>query len=220
MKKKLVCSSEVYELNVEDLLKLPKSDDYCTGEEVIVFLGNIKHGENDALMSGQETLLDAQKAGKKFVETKMVYRSYDGLSGFLINLLKYVKRNNYQRGRGSFRMSFANILDKDLPRGERNFENAYALSSNVSFPEENKRQNAYLKLYNSIKENGYDMKYPIIILLNRKFGVKDQLLQGHHRIGICKELGIEEISVSFWGGPRSFGFMMIIYKFLRLFRKK
>ena len=49
-------------------------------------------------------------------------------------------------------------------------------------------------------------------MLNRKFGVKDQLLQGHHRIGICKALNVNEVSISFWAVPRSFGFFKLFTK--------
>jgi len=67
-------------------------------------------------------------------------------------------------------------------------------------------------LYNSIKANGYDAKSPMLVMLNRKFGVKDQLLQGHHRIGICKALNVNEVSISFWAVPRSFGFFKLFTK--------
>lgn len=47
------------------------------------------------------------------------------------------------------------------------------------------------------------MKYPMFVGLNRHWGYKDQLLQGHHRLGICKELNIEDVSISFWTYPQS-----------------
>ena len=64
------------------------------------------------------------------------------------------------------------------------------------------RQKRFDELYNSLK-NGYDMKYPMFVGLNRHWGYKDQLLQGHHRLGICKELNIEDVSISFWTYPQS-----------------
>jgi hypothetical protein len=53
----------------------------------------------------------------------------------------------------------------------------------------------------------------MIVMINRKFGVKDQILQGHHRIGICKEVGIKEVNICFWTAPISF-------KIFNLFVKK
>ena len=47
------------------------------------------------------------------------------------------------------------------------------------------------------------MKYPMFVGLNRHWGYKDQLLQGHHRLVICKDLNIEDVSISFWTYPQS-----------------
>ncbi|MFV0627373.1 MAG: hypothetical protein ACK5N8_08510 [Alphaproteobacteria bacterium] len=219
MRKKSVYSSDTYKLSVEDLLKLKKAHDYEEQDEVVVFLGNPKHNEDDVLLSGYETLKKAHAEGIFYVQTKLAYRNYRFLSGFFVNLLKFVKRNNYQEGRHIYRMDFDSIMENDVLRGERNLENAYSLSSNVEIPETEDRRKEFMKLYDAIKENGYDIGFPMIILLNRKLGIKDQVLQGHHRAGICKELGVKEISVVFWGAPRSLGFMMLIYRILRLFRK-
>ncbi len=218
MKKKLIYSSETYDLKIEDLLKLKKNNKFNEGKEVVIFLGNSKHNEGDSILSGYEILIQAQKEGREYIKTRLAYKSYKFILGFLVNLFKYIKRNNYQEGRGIYRINFSSILENDIVRGERTLENAYSLSSNVEIPDVEDRKKEFLKLYDSIKENGYNMNIPLIILLNRKLGVKDQVLQGHHRIGICKELGIKEISVNFWGAPRSFSFMIYIYKLLKIFR--
>ena len=68
-------------------------------------------------------------------------------------------------------------------------------------------------MYNSLKTHGYSEKSPMIVMINRKFGVKDQILQGHHRIGICKEVGIKEVNICFWTSP-------ISLKIFNLFVKK
>lgn len=217
MKKKLIYSSETYELKIEDLLKLKKTSNYEEGKDVVLFLGNHKHKEKDALLSGYEKLVQAQKEGQEYIKTRLAYKSYKSFLGFFVGLFKYIKRNNYQEGSQIYRILFESVLENDIIRGERTLENAYSLSSNVEIPDEQDRKNEFMKLYNSIKKEGYNMKSPIIILLNRKIGIKDQVLQGHHRIGICKELGTKEISVVFWGAPRSFGFMKYIYKLLKIF---
>ena len=105
--------------------------------------------------------------------------------------------------------TLACLLQNRITRGERNEANAYLWTNKkwqISREEAHKR---YTELYNSIKEKGYDAKSPMLVMLNRKFGVKDQLLQGHHRIGICRSLEVKEVTVSFWAVPRSFSFMKL-----------
>ena len=68
-------------------------------------------------------------------------------------------------------------------------------------------QQKYEDLYNSLKKNGYDKRSPMFVMLNRKLGVKDQILQGHHRIGICKEIGLKTVNIAFWTAPKAFDFL-------------
>ena len=104
-------------------------------------------------------------------------------------------------------------MEANLQRGVRNRENAYQWTNKRWKMSNEEAQKRYNDLYNSIKENGYDEDSPMIVMLNRKFGIKDQILQGHHRIGICQELDVKEVNICFWATPKSF-------EFLKLFLKK
>ena len=158
----------------------------------------------DVLLSGAETVSAA--ADGDFLPVRFAYRSYPAWQAFFINLIKPVKRKFYSVFPSTYTTTLACLLANNITRGERNEQNAYQWTNKkwqISREEAHRR---YSDLYNSIKANGYDAKSPMLVMLNRKFGVKDQLLQGHHRIGICKALNVNEVSISFWAVPRSFGF--------------
>lgn len=204
-------SSECYYIKVSDLLELEKiklnEKLDCNNCDAIILVNE----EKCLLCYGDEKLKNLSE--DDFVKTKVGYYSMNRFVAFIINLIKPVKRKFYLRNNHSFRVLFDELLGANLTRGERNRENAYQWTNKrwkMSREEANKKYN---ELYNSIKENGYDQTSPMIVMLNRKMGVKDQILQGHHRIGICKELDIKEVNVCFWATPMSF-------KFLRLFVNK
>ena len=164
----------------------------------------------DVLLSGAETVSAA--ADGDFLPVRFAYRSYPAWQAFFINLIKPVKRKFYSVFPSTYTTTLACLLANNITRGERNEQNAYQWTNKkwqISREEAHRR---YSDLYNSIKANGYDAKSPMLVMLNRKFGVKDQLLQGHHRIGICKALNVNEVSISFWAVPRSFGFFKLFTK--------
>lgn len=209
---KVLCfSSNYYFIKVCDLLKLEsvkidKCRDVNDCEAVILV------DENSCkICMGHDLLL--AKNSDDFVKTKVAYYSYPAFIGFFITLIKPIKRKLYVKNNQSFRVRFDKLLEANLTRGERNRENAYQWTNKkwqISKEEANKRYN---DLYNSLKTHGYSEKSPMIVMINRKFGVKDQILQGHHRIGICKEVGIKEVNICFWTAPISF-------KIFNLFVKK
>ena len=51
----------------------------------------------------------------------------------------------------------------------------------------------YKRLYNDIKNNGYDTKYPVYIY-------QGGIIDGWHRYKVCNELGIEPVYIEFQGG--------------------
>ena len=148
-----------------------------------------------------------------FVKTSVCYYTFLPIIGFFINLIKPIKRKFYIKNNKSFRVRFDKLLEANLLRGIRNRENAYQWTNKRWQIPKEEATKRYNDLYNSIKSNGYDKSSPMIVMINRKFGVKDQILQGHHRIGICQELDVKEVNICFWTTPCSF-------KFLRLFTKK
>ena len=202
MKQRIVFSSEFYFIKALDLKKLPVGSLPCSmpksqnGEDcLVIFLAD----DGSLSTINPEKLLSV--AADAFIKTRIAYYTYPLFFNLLLNLIKPLKRRLYIKSTVALTTKLSKILDAHLPRGVRNAQNAYQFQQKrfqVS-PETAKKR--YSELYSSLKNNGYDAAYPMVILLNRKFGLKDQLLQGHHRIGICKELKIEDVSVSFYAAP-------------------
>ncbi|MBR5599104.1 MAG: ParB N-terminal domain-containing protein [Alphaproteobacteria bacterium] len=205
-------SSDIYHIKAVSLKKLEikdniyKKNSKLSGFDAVIFIDNDKV----FLVDGKDIVKNSKD--EDFIVTRIMYKSFNPLIGFFITLIKPIKRKYYVRNNMSFRVRFDKLLDANLTRGERNKENAYQWTNKrwqISQEEAKKR---YEDLYNSIKNNGYDENSPMIVTLNRKFGVKDQILQGHHRIGICKELNVDEVNICFWTAPVSFGIFRLFIK--------
>ena len=202
-------SSEFYFIKSEELKKLDRLQGFenIKFSEVVILLDGIN---GNKIIANFDKLDGA--SDEEFIKTRIAYRTFNPFVGFLITLIKPIKRRFYTRNEQSFTVLFDKLLDAKLTRGERNRENAYQWTNKkwqISPEEANKRYN---DLYNSLKKNGYDKKSPMFVMLNRKLGVKDQILQGHHRIGICKEIGIKTVNVAFWTVPKAFDFLKIFTK--------
>ncbi len=213
MGKILAKSSEIYLIKATDLKKLPPAPrekdtiPFLETEQIAVLLNA---GRPDELLKGGEQV--AAATADDFLPVRFVYESYAPWQAFLIDLIKPIKRRFYSIFPSVYTTTLASLLQNNITRGERNEQNAYLWTNKkwqISREEAHKR---YTELYSSIKTKGYDAKSPMLIVLNRKFGVKDQLLQGHHRIGICKSLDVKEVSCSFWAIPCSFGFMKMFIR--------
>ena len=206
--KKIAFSSEIYQVKAAELKRLKSAENSLPvpaphTAEIVVLL----EIGGDTLLNGAEKI--AAAADNAFVPVRFAYWSYAPWQAFFIDLIKPVKRRFYTVFPSVYTATLACLLQNRITRGERNEANAYQWTNKkwqISREEAHKR---YTELYNSIKEKGYDAKSPMLVMLNRKFGVKDQLLQGHHRIGICRSLEVKEVTVSFWAVPRSFSFMKL-----------
>ena len=207
--KHIALSSEIYQIKSMELEALPKEQSLhpCIKSDEIIILLDEK-GE-DKLISGMEKV---KTSSEEFLPVRMAYETYPAFQAFLINLIKPIKRKFYKVFPKAYTTTLACILDNDVMRGERNEANAYQWTNKKWQISREEAQKRYHDLYTSIKEHGYDKKSPMLIMLNRKFGVKDQILQGHHRIGICKSLDVKEVSISFWAVPKSFEFMKLLIK--------
>lgn len=202
----LVYSSECYLIKAADL----KKERQCTDITVSSFDGVTLLLDNDdgnAIVGGSSLVAEAQE--NDFLPVRIAYRSFPAWAGFLINLIKPIKRKFYQRNSASYTTTLSCLLENDLLRGMRNEENAYQWTNKKWQISREEAHQRYTTLFNSIKENGYDAKQPMFVMLNRKFGVKDQILQGHHRIGICQALQVEQVNIAFWAAPKSFDFFKL-----------
>ena len=210
--KRFVRSSEFYFIRGADLKQLTLESvsfvPECPLDCVVIRLKD----DGNVVMAAHEELLKSVDDAD-FVKTAVIYETFPAFLCFLMNLIKPIKRCFYIRSKQPFRVRLNDILNAGLPRGERNASNAYQLNNKRYHVDFEEAQIMYNKLRQSIKQKGYDFSKPMYVMLNRKFGARDQLLQGHHRIGLCKELKVEEISIAFWAAPATYSFFR---KFIKL----
>ena len=200
---RLVFSSEFYYIKAADLKKLPLED---------TPLQPIKSQDIPLVLLRKECnakLIDVkgivgQDQDDDFIKVKIAYYTFSALISLLLCLIKPIKRHYYLMNKATFTVRLDDIINAKLPRGERNAGNAYQWTNKRWQISKEEAQKRYAELRESMQKKGYDKKSPMFVMLNRRFGAKDQLFQGHHRIGICKELGITEVSILFWTAPATF----------------
>ncbi len=195
----LAFSSDIYMIKTAELKQLPHHEGIMPENGEITLYLDAENG--DSLISGAGKVAAAEE---EYLPVRLAYQSFPKLKSFFINLNKKIKRRHYIESPSVYTVPLRCLYDNHVLRGERTAQNAYEWTNKrwqMSAEEKHKRWN---DLYNSLKTKGYNPKDPILLVLNRCLGVKDQIFQGHHRLGICKELGIKEVSVSFWAGHRSF----------------
>ena len=85
-------------------------------------------------------------------------------------------------------------------RGEggvgRRRDNAYDGKVEFLHLTREQKEEKYDTLYESIKVNGFNEEFPILIMLRRENNA-DMLFEGHHRLNISIELGLATIPVRF-----------------------
>jgi ParB-like chromosome segregation protein Spo0J len=85
-------------------------------------------------------------------------------------------------------------------RGEggigRRRDNAYDGKEEFLHLTREQKEEKYDTLYESIKVNGFNEEFPILIMLRRENNA-DMLFEGHHRLNISIELGLETVPVRF-----------------------
>ena len=206
--KKTVRSQEIYLLDINDVSALSRSEEYIeNSEDIVILLGNSKELRADTLLSGGERLADLKKQGETYAPVYVAHYSCASFLAFFIHSAKLIKRRFLVFGTNAYGAKLDDLLNKNLLRGIRTRENAYQWNNKRWKIPPEERERRYQDLYDSMKQSGYDKKQPLIVCINRRLGVADQLLQGHHRIGICREMEINDVCVTFSYYPKSFVFM-------------
>ena len=89
-------------------------------------------------------------------------------------------------------------IEEDVPgrpRAVHDRENAYEGITRAHLTREQKEER-YDQLKESIEKDGFNEEYPILIMLRRENN-EDQIYEGHHRLNIAIELGLETVPVRF-----------------------
>lgn len=80
---------------------------------------------------------------------------------------------------------------------QRSSENAYGSHSEHKNKTSEQRAQEYETLKRKIEREGFRSEFPITVMLLRKDGKKDKILQGHHRLSIAIELDLSVVPVRF-----------------------
>ena len=216
-------SSETYGIAVEELLSLPDSSVSASdmpNDEVILLIGKRRLWLNDipvvqdTLLKGRQVVERAQANGEKYIQTRIAFesriKSYDLISP-IIRSLRY-KYNLFSSN--VYHMRPQEIREKGLERNLRTAENAYKFSNPKYQMSEEERKKTYNDLVKSMQEKGYDDRFPLDIMLCRNMGVQDTLNQGHHRMSVALECGIERITVEFCAAGQTPKFLHPLCRFI------
>lgn len=200
-----VYSSEIYMLAVKDVLALPFSPEQekqlRNKDETVILLGRNQKPEQkdskDTLLKGRLAAEQAAAAGIPFIPVRFAFipgnKCFDLLSP-LVRKLRY--RIRYY-GSNVYHIDPKYIRGLKIERTIKTRENAYSFTNPKYRMTQQERDDEYNRIYNSVKENGFDDNEPIDIMLCRLMGAKDCVNNGHHRMGIALELGLEKIPVRF-----------------------
>lgn len=191
-------SSELYEIDPADLLLLPDSPDNLTQcqDEIIVLLGNKDLGRKDTLIRGRNKVKSALNNGISYIPVRFAFQSTIPDWNWLPLFIKKFRYPYKFFSTNIYHLRASRIRELKLERGIRTKANAYAITNKKWAIPEAQRIQKYNQLLSSLK-NGFDDNYPISIMLCRKYGCKDCVDNGHHRLGICIEAGIDRIATNF-----------------------
>ena len=89
------------------------------------------------------------------------------------------------------------LRESGLELIQRNRENAYRSDRDRKHLSDQERGRLYDELKEKIEREGFRKDMPIMVMLLRDDGQHDKILQGHHRLSIAIELGLEAVPVRF-----------------------
>ena len=211
-------ASEIYEIDPQDLIILPDcppqhASAVKKNAPITVLLGNRDENRPDSLVCGRQAVTEALATGKAYIPVQFCFISKIPAWNLLPVFIKKFRYKYKYFNTHIYHLSARRLREQKLERGIRTAENAYAITNKRWAIPENERIQKYQKLVASL-QNGFDDAYPLSIMLCRRGGVKDCLDNGHHRMGICLDLGIDRISTNFIAAGKSPLILQWLYKLL------
>lgn len=193
-------SSEIYPLVVRDLTVRMgnKSDgESLNTRTVILRLGDAGTCQEDEIVRGDGLVHDAIKRGVATVPVRVAFSGYHPwVMRWIWHLIHSFRRNNTFAGKGVYHIDPGELRRLGLEIMMRHEANAYHAISRTRLPRGHERAH-WNRLKDSIQTQGFKDDFPIVVLLRRTVGLRDRLLQGHHRLAIAIELGLPVVPVSF-----------------------
>ena len=201
MKPYIGYSSEIYDIEPQDLVSLDDTPEDLTSaitsdEPVTVLIGNQKLGTRDTLVRGRNLVEKALAANQNHIPVRFCFISVIPRWHIIPLFLKKFRYQYKYFNSNIYHLSAGRLRELGLERGRRTAANAYAITNKRWVIPEEERLKKYQALVDSLK-NGFSDDYPISIMLCRTCGAKDSIDNGHHRMGICIEMGIDRICTNF-----------------------
>ena len=85
----------------------------------------------------------------------------------------------------------------------RHRDNAYDGKEETKDLTRRQKEERYDTLKESIEKDGFNEEFPILIMLRRENNA-DKIFEGHHRLNIAIELGLETVPVRFIEGQKEY----------------
>lgn len=209
-------SSEIYPLVARDLLPCAVDGlgDKGAAQTVLLRLGEAGI-RTDQLINGAGLARQAVHAGVLTVPVRVVFDGYHPWAArWVWHLLHALRKRTTRTSGGVYHIDPLELRRRGLEILVRHEANAYQAISRTRMPAGEER--AYWnRLKASIRSHGFKDEFPIVILLRRTAGVRDRLLQGHHRLAIAIELGLPVVPVSFAYAGHAPWFVTGVYDRLR-----
>ena len=216
-------SSELYQLEPQDLLKLEPLDNLepslqkllaSLASTVVILLGDHRTGQADKLAAGRTALLQAEQSGLQRIAVAVVFPLRTPRWDFFSTFMK--RRRETYRGYGTavYHASAAELRAMNVERNIRSAETAYNYTNKRWHHSEQERADKYTALVTSLRDNGFDDQYPLEIMLRRSFGARDTFQQGHHRMAACFEAGVDRVALRFGAAGQAGGVLMPLLKWL------
>lgn len=218
-------SSEVYELDPQDLLLLRDStpeeqQTIKVDNQIVLLIGNKNLGTTDTLARGRDAIKRALNNGVEYVPVRVAFVSQIPVYNILPLFIKKLRYKHKFFNTNIYHLSAKGLRNMGIERGVRTAENAYAITNKRWVIPESERIQKYQELAKSL-ENGFSDDYPLSIMLCRRCGYLDSLDNGHHRMGICIKNGIDRICTNFIAaGSLPLSVQSILLKIRHLFKRK
>lgn len=195
-------SSEIYSLDPQDLIILEDSllgdVNLCDNNtKVVILIGDEKKGINDTLLKGRYEVEKAIADGEQYIPVRVAFVSRTKKYDFLSPIIRKMRYKYKSFSSNIYHTKPADIRRLKIERNFRTKDNAYTFTKKKYRLTCDVRKELYDNLYNSMKNKGFDDRYPIDIMLCRSLGVQDTLDQGHHRMSVAIDCNLDRVSVRF-----------------------
>lgn len=194
-------SSEIYDIDPKDLEILPNAENavsahiHCN-DDIIVLIGNAAQNRKDTLVCGRRKIQEALRRQEPYVAVRFAFVSSIAAWNIFPLFIKKLRYKYKYNNTNIYHVSARRLREQKLERGQRNADNAYAITNKRWAIPENDRHRKYQDLIASLRQ-GFDDRSPISIMLCRRCGLLDSIDNGHHRLGICIDYNIDRIATNF-----------------------